>query len=204
MASPVKRPKGWFVIPGVQAGDRTLEDQRRGLEAAIAEVQNARAAGTPLSVLDLGCAEGLLGREFVLAGADQVVGVELVREHVIVACQVCKDVMPPLELVHSGIAEFAIVEQKREPFRRFDLVLALSVCHKLRDPSVGLRYAARAARRLLCFRNAARFAGGGSVQAKHGTASADAWQIFAREGLVLERRERSSRGEAVEYWRRPA
>lgn len=204
MKSPVKRAKGWFVIPGVQAGDRTLEDQRKGLDAALEEV-SLQACGSrpaPWSVLDLGCAEGLISLEFARAGAGEVLGVELVNEHVQVATFVCKEHMPPISFVHRGVSEFALAEMARPELRQFDLVLALAICHKLKDPGIGLRYAARAARHLLCFRNAARFTGG-QVHSKHGSGNASAWQIFRHEGLVLERSERSSRGEVVEYWRRP-
>lgn len=190
-----RRP--WFTIPGVQVGDRTFEDQFKGLQHAYAE-----ALTKPhWTVLDLGCAEGLIGREFARAGVTEVLGVELLEGHLAVARKVCAE-EAQMHFACASLLEWIAAERKRHMLRRFDLVLSLGVCHKLAEPAIGLEYSAMAARELLLFRNAARFGATGRVKSKHGPLEANARDIFTRHGFVLERVERSSRNEAVEYWRR--
>jgi len=116
----MKLRKGWFNIPGVQAGDRTVQDQMKGLDAL--ELQ---ASGK--TVLDLGCAEGLVARQLVQAGA-QVHGVEVVRDAVLEARKQC----PEGEFYHVDLnVPHALKELQLPPI---DVVLALAVLHKLRNP----------------------------------------------------------------------
>jgi SAM-dependent methyltransferase len=111
--------KGWFAIPGVQKGDRTLAEQLKGLGPLLDEVDHKR-------VLDLGCAEGLILREVMMRGAAEGCGVEFnpeiyeeaVRQLAPYAASVyCLDLNDPLAL-------------PIEP----DVVLLLAILHKLRNP----------------------------------------------------------------------
>ena len=190
--------KGWLKVPGIRPdGDRTLEEQMLGLAPAVAEVQNARAAGTPLTVLDLGCAEGLIGREFARAGAADVLGIEVLATHLAVARKACK-AEKQMRFICAHLRDW--IKAHPEP-EQFDIVLALGIIHKLEDPAVPLRFAARSARSLLIFRAPAK-ATDGVVRAKHGDGACNVPQIMQEEGFVEERLIPGARGEAAQYWRR--
>jgi predicted RNA methylase len=113
--------KGWFKIPGVQDGDRTIAEQLKGLGRLLDEV-----AGQ--TVLDLGCAEGLIANALLERGAARVFGVEIVAAAVETArrfCDsgdfICYDLNAP------DVAQVVAA-------RKTDVVIMLAILHKLRDP----------------------------------------------------------------------
>lgn len=185
---------GWFKIPGFQHGDRTVEEQMLGLEPAL----QACAGKT---VIDLGCAEGLIAREFARRGAARVEGLEIVPEHVDVGRELCKGL--PVKL---GVGNLDKVILKELP--GWDLVLMLAVLHKTRQPEAVLRAFAGAARELLVI----RLPGGArdgrySMPERPGQSFVDVAKIMSSCGFVLERTERGpetrERGrEPVLYFRR--
>lgn len=185
--------RGWLRVPGIRDnGDRTLEEQMLGLELALTQAEGK-------TVLDLGSAEGLIGREFAKAGAVEVLGIEVMEDHIAVARQACKD-FPQMRFLHADLADFA----KRHPQPRlFDIVLALSIIHKLPDPNVVMLFAARSAKDLVCFR-APIWAADGKVGSKRSQSSniCDVPRLMAREGFVDDGTFKSARGEKVQYWRR--
>ncbi len=187
MADVAPMRHGWFAIPGVQTGDRSIEEQLTALLPALAE-----ASGK--TVLDLGCAEGLLGRAFAQAGAKHVHGMESVRDHLAVARRVCKGLAMSFEL--------AELNQLPEP-KQYDIVLALGIIHKLHDPGAGLRWAASCARDLFLIRSG-RGDRNGIIHSKHRRASCDRDAVLREAGLELERTVQgpSERLEDVQYWRR--
>lgn len=128
--------KGWFKIDGVQDGDRTIEQQLIGLESALAEADGA-------TVLDLGCAEGLIARKFAKAGA-KVLGVEILRENVDEAVRQCEGYR--VKVAHDNVELFLDGEHEH------DIVLALSVLHKLRRPSDAARRIGQIARSMVVIR----------------------------------------------------
>lgn len=132
--------KGWFVIPGQRngKGDRTVREQMMGLEHALKEAQGK-------TVLDLGCAEGMITIEFAKAGASKLIGLEALEHHLSVARELAKPY--PIQFVRKMIEDCSAQE-----FEQHDIVLALSVLHKLRDCEQGLRNAAGWSRDLLVIR----------------------------------------------------
>lgn len=179
--------RGWFAIPGVQAGDRTLDEQLLGLESMLSEC-NGR------SVLDLGCAEGMIARHCLIRGAVRVAAVDnnldfLRRAQVVVPCARTR-----YADLNSGLpAELA---------ERYDIVLALAILHKLRDPEAALRLYAPLAGTLLVIRLPQ--GSSGVLRHKHGNAHVDSLRLMPELGFDLERDESGPRGERVHYWRRVA
>ena len=113
--------KGWFVTP-VRDGDRTLAQQMTGLTPLLSMVEGK-------TVLDVGCAEGLIALEVAQAGAALVDGIEIVHSHVGHARQFATQ--RGLENVRFHGAD----ANEWNPSRRYDVVLLLAVLHKLRNPS---------------------------------------------------------------------
>lgn len=186
----VNGSKGWFTIPGVRKGDRTLEEQMMGLAPALEECKGK-------TVLDLGCAEGLISREFARAGAAAVTGIEMLQTHLLYAQQMCKGIKN-INFICAHIGDY-IKTLERIP--QYDIVLALGVIHKLPDPNVPLRFAAASAKNLLLFR-APAIKHGGKVKSKHGDAMCDVNAVMSEMGFVDEKTIQGVRGEAVQYWRR--
>ena len=185
--------KGWFKVQGIRPqGDRTLTEQAMGLAPALTEA-------TGRTVLDLGCAEGLISREFAAAGAADVHGIELLATHLAVARQVCKD-QPRVRFTCAHLADWIGSHPAPE---QYDIVLALGIIHKLDDPGVPLVFAARSARDLLLFRAPAK-AGNGLVASKHTKVTCDVPKILKAHDFVEEKLIPGVRGEAVQYWRRRA
>lgn len=184
--------KGWFRVPGVRPkGDRSIEEQMLGLGPALDECKGK-------TVLDLGCAEGALGREFVKAGAVDVLGIEALESHLDVALQYCKDFMPPMRFVCAKLEKYM---PAHEPPEQFDIVLNLGVAHKVRDPNTVMRWACRSARDLVCFRGCAAY-WDGWFEAKRGGVRCHVPTVMGEQGFAFEKKIAGARGEAVEYWRR--
>ena len=180
---------GWLMIKGVQEGDRTLGEQMQAVWPAVAE-----AAGK--TVLDLGCAEGLIGLEFAKAGAAHVLGVEREREHLEVARRLCDGYRIQFE-------EFNLKQVDPDYPLAFDIVLALGIIHKLEVPERGLRFAARSAKDLLLLRSG-RGSVNGIIRGKFSRITCDSAAVLRAEGFALEKTVDGpkDRDEPVEYWRR--
>lgn len=189
--------KGWISVPGIREhADRTLAEQLIGLEAAIAEARGK-------TVLDLGCAEGVIGREFARAGATRVLGIESLPGHLEVARLACA-AETQMEFAQAYLQDWIPAHPEPEVF---DIVLALGIIHKVYDPGEALRFACRSCRDLLLFRAPAH-AWEGWVRAKHRAPGAvDKGKVhvptaMAEEGFRFIRKIAGARGEAVEYWER--
>lgn len=132
-ASQVK--KGWFHTEG-RPGDRSFDQQLLGLGQLFVECSGK-------TVLDVGCAEGLISIELARRGALAVHGVEIVHEHVKVGRTLVGDLPVTLENADANVWQ---------PRRQYDIVIALALLHKLRDPSAAARRLVRACKDLLVLR----------------------------------------------------
>ena len=134
--------KGWFVTPG-REGDRTLEQQMFGLDAAVAAARGG-------VVLDVGCAEALITMEFLRAGAREAVGVDNIAEHLKIAEKLRNEEQLPLSLVHANANSWDPVVYA--PHGGFDVVLLLAILHKLKNPSDAARRYGAVAKKLCVVR----------------------------------------------------
>lgn len=182
--------RGWFKMPG-RPGERSIDEQLTGLHEALAECRGK-------SVLDLGCAEGLISLSFAQAGAAKITGIEREAKHIEVA-------------QHLRFPDGCEVKFKRMNLKRVtsadavphDIVLALCVIHKLDFPERGLRFAAQCARNLLCLRSG-RGSTDGIIYGKYSRQPCDSTAVMREEGFWLEKIVDGAEGrdEPVEYWRR--
>ena len=175
--------EGWFTTPD-RPGDRTLEMQLLGLDPLLDEAKG-------VTVLDIGCAEGLVSMEMARRGA-QVTGIEIVPGHIEVAKRLRGALPCRFEVADANVYE---------PDEPYDIVLMLAVLHKLRDPSRALARFAKATKTLAVIRlppeHAPAIVDKRSGGVKHDTAAVMAWY-----GFHLERVTRGSFAEHTAYWRR--
>lgn len=116
--------KGWFTIPGVQEGERDMAERVVGLE-------KVKAAARGKSVLDLGCAEGLIGDWLIKeGGAVSLLGLEKHPPYV----EMAKKLVP---CGYFFVADFDTPGWDAD-LLRFDVVLALNIAHKLEKPEAFL------------------------------------------------------------------
>lgn len=135
--------KGWFKIPGVQDGDRTVEQQLLGLETIAGDLRGRH-------VLDLGCGEGLIGRHCVDAwGATLVHGVTAIQYEIDEAVKQC--VGRPMRFFRADLRyELEMLEKRLQG--SYHAVLLLSILHKLRKPLECLEWATAMAHELVVIR----------------------------------------------------
>jgi SAM-dependent methyltransferase len=131
-AQPVR---GWFDTPG-RLGDRTLENQLKGLDWLLENCSGR-------TVLDIGCAEGLISIELAKSGALAVHGIEIVPEHVEVGNRLRGDL--PVILEHADANTW-------RPVRKYDIVIALASLHKLKNPTEACAAFAAAASKMVVLR----------------------------------------------------
>ena len=117
--------RGWYRIEGVQDGDRTLAQQVLGLDGIDFRGK---------TVLELASAEGLMSKWMIERGAKSVDGIEIVAEHVKEAWRQCKGLPCGFDVDDLNLAH--------APRKNYDIVMALAILHKVKDPSaVARRYA---------------------------------------------------------------
>lgn len=133
MTKPIKP---WFAVDG-KPGDRTLAQQMVGLDRLMKAVPGK-------TVLDCGCAQGLISLEMARAGASLVHGVEILQPFVDTAWQQAGE----LENVSFERGDMNVWQA---PWQ-FDIVVALALLQKLRDPCAVASMLADTARELIVIR----------------------------------------------------
>jgi SAM-dependent methyltransferase len=138
----LRERRGWFHVPGVQAGDRTLEEQVQGLDA-VAHACAGRA------VLDIGCAEGLIARWLCGHGAKSVDCIGIIQDELDAGAAFCAGF--PVRFFRADLRRGEMLRGLKLR-RAYDVVLLLSIVHKMRDPDALLGWAAKKARRAVAIR----------------------------------------------------
>jgi hypothetical protein len=137
---------GWFKIPDLQKGKVDLRRQTAGLDVV-------REACSGASLLDLGCAEGLVSLEMAKAGARLVHGVEIIADRLQVAETLFQKDCPQVErqFIAWDLTRFDELFLDVTPdttpaqpslLTRYDVVLCLAIAQKLSNPGRFLRLAA--------------------------------------------------------------
>jgi 2-polyprenyl-3-methyl-5-hydroxy-6-metoxy-1,4-benzoquinol methylase len=186
--------RGWFAIDGVQRGDRTLAQQMAGLQL-LPELVHER------TVLDLGCAEGLIAVEAVLAGAVLVDAVDYNEE-----------------LLETAVnyRDSKGIDKNRLRFHRlnladalptylsaqYDVVLALSIIHKLYDMTTFVRRMAEQSKYVIVIRYPTNTRDG-IVHCKYNrNLRVDVPRLMRMYGFAQFAEREGSNAELVVYWRR--
>lgn len=182
---------GWFAIPGVQDGDRTIDEQLLGLDRLL-EMMPGK------SILDLGCAEGAISRVCADRGAAIVLGVDYNLPFVETARKIYGD-RRELSFCHADLNKGP--EACGLAAAEADIVLMLAILHKLKEPAAGLRQWARLAREWIVVR--LPIGSEGEFGAKHYPESrCDIRVELPALGFTLDHEEAGPRGELVHYWTR--
>lgn len=128
----MKKRHGWFSIAGIQTGERSLKE-------AVIGLNKVAAAAPGATVLDLGCAEGLVGKWLLDSFKAKLVhGLELHPPYIEMA-----NLLHGFPVYDGRIKFFACdldhfeVWQKMNPgvlLPRYDIVMALRILQKLTRP----------------------------------------------------------------------
>lgn len=173
------------------SGHRSLEEQMLGLKQALKLAKGK-------TVLDLGCAEGLISREFAKAGASLVLGIEVIKEFVNDAVELCKN--------YSNVSFILanLDDKVRKPvINKYDIVLALAIIHKAHNPIEYLQFSmdSCAAEGLLVIRYPVN-ASNGILKSKHTNVTCDVAGTLVSSGFNIIAKYVGPREEEVEYWRK--
>lgn len=173
--------------------DRTLAQQMMGLDRLFAEVEGR-------TVLDVGCAEGLLSIECVKAGAHSVYGVEIRVDAERDAWRNARRQLPTSDQYRACFE----VEDANDyqHYEKTDIVLLLAVLHKLRNPTAACARFAADARELVVIRMPPEHAPT-IVDDRSGGEPHHIDVTMSKAGFVLEHSSNDGPfGEWVGYWRR--
>jgi len=181
------RTRGWFDLPE-RPGDRTLEQQLRGLEPLFAEVKGK-------SILDIGCAEGLISLEAARLGARKVLGAEIVPGHIKIGNRLAAE---------RGFSDCTFIQADADQYRpqeHYDIVLLLALLHKLQDPIFAASHFASICDDL-CVMRLSPSGRDVIVDARTNNRPFDIGAVMEEAGFVVERKELGPFDEVVWYYRR--
>ena len=125
----VPRKTGYYSLPGIRAGNWPIETRLRGLEELLGVARGK-------SVLDLGCAEGMISREFCQHGAAAIHGFEINLDQV----RIARREVPKAAAIGTQIffrrADIGnwdrfVVANRNLMLKQYDIVLLLAVLEKL-------------------------------------------------------------------------
>lgn len=126
-------PHAWFTIPGIQAGKYTLKDRLFPLESV-------RQCAKDATVLDIGCAEGLLSKWLVdLWGAKTVHGLEKYEPYAETARRIMRNYDARYHVLDLDFFETWLEYCPGELLPSYDIVMALRVIQKLSQPAAFIR-----------------------------------------------------------------
>lgn len=181
------KTKGWFQGLG-RDGDRSLEQQMIGLERVVEAVPGK-------TVIDAGCAEGLITMVLSKAGATRCVGLEIVPGFVAVATTLADEQDLDCEFVEANLNNFDVTQLKPA-----DIVLMLAVLHKVKQPSQVCADLAALAKEMCVI----RLPPSGLVirDARSGNVPHDIGEVMTRSGFVLDAVVDTTLGEWLGYFRR--
>lgn len=183
MPEPVKP---WFHFEG-RGGHRTLDQQMQGLSLLMRSVKNA-------TVLDAGCAEGLITMEMAAAGATALHGVEIRRQAVDEANALRGDLPITFEVGDLNVWM---------PTRHYDVLVMLAILHKLKDPKVVLnRLLDRASPDLIVMRLPPHSENPCVLDARSGNKKIDLWSTINKMGYKLLHITPGYLNEWIGYYRR--
>lgn len=144
------KPHGWFEIPGVQTGERDLKERVTPLRPLLRFVKGA-------SILDLGCAEGLISKWLVDEGRARIVhGLDKHPPYL----ETARAVMPR-DRYKAKFDECDFDHFERDAaalglLKGYDVVLMLNVAQKLKDPKKFLLAGAKLATNYFVFSGPAK------------------------------------------------
>lgn len=185
---------GWFRIPGVQGGARTLEEQMLGVSEVLREANNK-------TVLDLGCAEALIAIEFKAAGAKLVYGCDCNQAILEAAERMVRQKNQFVWLERLNLNDRIDAGATVGELAQYDIVLALAILHKMRDPQKATEWAAARAKSLLVLRLPKGTTN--VIASKHyPERTCNVKLTLERAGMRLTKQVPGAKGELVQQWRR--
>lgn len=177
--------KRWFNV-GSDKGDRTIDQQLVGLDRLFAAVPGK-------TVLDLGCAEGLISIELAKRGAFQVHGVEIRADHVAVGRKLAGNLAVKLDAADLNTWR---------PAHSYDIVIALALLHKLKDPSAACGAFCEASSGLVVIRTPPKVDPWVIVDERSGNKPHDIGKVLRVNGFKLSEQLAGTFGEVIGYWER--
>lgn len=174
------KPQPWF------GGARSVEEQMLGLAPALEEARGKQT-------VDLGCAEGDISILFAMAGA-KVLAFDYNAQFI--AAAESRRGNLPVKFIFSDLNQMI-----QKTVVSADIILALSVLHKLHTPADGVRYCCQCARDLIVIRLPKGSTG--KIKGKQWPfRPADIPAIMKECGFAREQKHVGPRGEWVHYYRR--